>query len=96
MEKNLSMGIFSELSENELMETEGGNPFVVGLTLVGVLGVGLYALGSAVNDTRRQTAQIDANRTGQAQTVTLLGYNGPTYTAYPESNYVDPYNPNNW
>ena len=96
MEKTLSMGIFSEISENELMETEGGNPFVGGLLLVGVLGVGLYALGSAVNDTRRQTAQIDANRTRQPQTVTLLGYNGPTYTAYPEPDYVDPYNPNNW
>lgn len=96
MEKTLSMEAFAELSENELMETEGGNPFVVGLALVGVLGVGLYALGSAVNDTRRQTAQIDANRTGQPQTVTLLGYNSPTYTAYPELDYVDPYNPNNW
>ena len=38
MEKTLSMGIFSEISENELMETEGGNPFVGGLLLVGVLG----------------------------------------------------------
>ncbi len=93
MEKALSLGAFTELSEDELVETEGGNPVVVGLVLVGVLGIGLAALGSAVNDTRRQTAQTDANRTGEPQTVTLLGFGGSTYTAYPDPDYKDPYNP---
>lgn len=83
---------FHELNEQDLLDTEGGiigTIIIVGLAVGALVGSGVV-LGGVVNDTRRSSAQADANTSGQPVTVTLLGFGGPTYTATPDPNYKNP------
>lgn len=89
MEKTLTLGAFEELSENEVMETEGG---LIGWIILGVgSAVAIYEpIAQAVDKGNRGVAQGNANRSGEPCTINQISIwnnitSGPTYTAYPEN-----------